>query len=279
MAGGKWNPLSRWLRNDFTLDPQAETPADCPDVVSHFLQARRGPEYLFATTAAIILRELGYPTRLVTGFYADRDRYDHRAGQTTVLAEDVHVWVEVNIDDRTWVPIETSPGYEPPRESLTWRQHVAQVCDSVRRWFGNHLAAIALSLTVAVTGWFTRIHWLDGAFMLVCRIAWGIDSRRRVLWTMRLLEWRAWLAGHRRPNFKTLSHWYGALSDSLPQGTATSLQFALRSADALLYGSRNSPEIVSPTQELLTACAVVDQRIGTRCFRQTFANVKAGTER
>lgn len=267
------------LRSDFTLDPLAVTPEDCPDVVSHFLQARRGPDYLFATTAAILLRELGYPTRLVTGFYADSNRYDHRAGQTAVLAEDVHVWVEVSIDGSTWVPIEPTPGYEPPRESLTWRQRVAQVWYSVCRWFGSHFALIGFSLSVAATVWFTRIHWLGVVFMWVCRIAGRIDSRRRVLWTIRLLEWRAWLSGHRRPNSKTLSQWYGALGDILPQATAASLQFALHSADSLLYGSRKSSTSITPTQELLTACAVVDQRIGTRCFRQAFANVEAGAKR
>ncbi len=258
------------LRSDFTLDSRAETPEDCRDVVSHFLQARRGPDYLFATTAAILLRDLGYPTRLVTGFYADRNRYDHRAGQTTVLAEDVHVWVEVKIDGRTWVPVEPSPGYEPPRESLTWRQHVAQVWDSVCQWFGSHLAVLALALAVAVTGWFTRIHWLDGTLTLAFRIAGRIDSRRRVLWTMRLLEYRAWLAGHRRPKCKTLSHWHGALADSLPEATAMCLQSALRSAESLLYYSCNSPASATPAHEVLAACDVVEKRVGTRCFRHAF---------
>ena len=266
------------LRSDFTLNPDTETPEDCPNVVSHFLQARQGPDYLFATTAAMLLRDLGYPTRFVTGFYANSERYEHRAGQTTVLAEDVHVWVEVNIDGHTWVPIEPTPGYEPPRESLTWRQYLALVWDSVCLWFGSHLAVITLCLVVVVTGWFTRIYWLGGVFLLVCRIAGGIDSPRRVLWTMRLLEWRAWLAGHRRPNSKTLVQWYGALLDILPQATATCLQLALRSADSLLYGSHNSPADVPPTEELLTACAVVDQRVGTRSFRQAFARVKVETK-
>ena len=85
--------------------------------------------------------------------------------------------------------------------------------------------------------------------------------------------------GHRRPESKTLSHWYGALGSSLPQATETSLQSALRSADALLYGCGKPTAVVAPTQELLTACAVVEQRVGTKYFRQAFAKVKAGTRR
>ena len=48
-----------WLQDEFTLDPEAETPADCADVVSHFLQSKQGPDYLFATTAAVLLARLG----------------------------------------------------------------------------------------------------------------------------------------------------------------------------------------------------------------------------
>lgn len=262
------------LRTDFVHDTSSQAPEDCQDVVAHFLRARRGPAYLFATTAAVLLRELGYETRLVTGFYARDDRFDHRAGQTSVLAEDVHVWVEVNTDGHTWVAIEPTPGYEPPRESLSWPQRLAQAWRHIRQWCTEHQAALALGLAFAVIGWFTRVRWLDRFFTLFCSVAGSIDSRRRVLWTIRLLEWRAWLAGHPRPRSKTLSHWHGALAGSLPEATASCLQSALRSADSLLYASRNSPASDSPpAHDLLAACAVVEQRVGTSCFEKAYSNL------
>ncbi|MFM7845208.1 MAG: transglutaminase-like domain-containing protein, partial [Planctomycetota bacterium] len=234
------------LRKDFVLDPDAPPPEDCQDVVAHFLRARRGPDYLFATAAAVQLRELGYETRLVTGFYARADRFDHRAGQTAVLAEDVHAWVEVNIGGRTWVAIEPTPGYEPPSETLAWLQRLAQAWSHLRQWLGEHLGALALGLAFAVIGWFTRVRWLDRMFTLFCSVAGRVDSRRRALWTIRLLEWRAWLAGHPRPRSKTLSHWHGALGGSLPERTASCLGFALRSAESLLYASHHSSAGSSP---------------------------------
>ena len=43
------------------------------DAVEYFLfESRRGPDYLFATSAAVLLRSLGYQTRVVSGLYADR---------------------------------------------------------------------------------------------------------------------------------------------------------------------------------------------------------------
>ncbi|MEY4566668.1 MAG: Protein-glutamine gamma-glutamyltransferase, partial [Planctomycetota bacterium] len=40
------------LRSDFEHDSAATAPEDCTNVVRHFLKARKGPDYLFATTAA-----------------------------------------------------------------------------------------------------------------------------------------------------------------------------------------------------------------------------------
>src|SRR5262249_2798990 len=63
------------LRRHYTHDRGVACPADCRDVVAHFLlTSRRGPDYQFATAAAVILRLLGYPTRVVGGLYADPAR-------------------------------------------------------------------------------------------------------------------------------------------------------------------------------------------------------------
>jgi protein-glutamine gamma-glutamyltransferase len=111
----------RRLREDFRLDPDKAACPESGDVVEQFLMERVGPAYCFATTAAVMLRHLGYPTRLVAGFYARPQRFDRLAGQTTVLAEDAHVWAEVCIDRNTWLTIEPTPGYQAPREAMTWQ--------------------------------------------------------------------------------------------------------------------------------------------------------------
>src|ERR1700722_10466211 len=51
------------LRSDFVRDDAATAPRGCSDVVGHFLKERRGPDYLFATTAGALFRLDGYPTR------------------------------------------------------------------------------------------------------------------------------------------------------------------------------------------------------------------------
>ena len=76
------------LREQYTLDRTVRISADSESPVAEFLlERRRGPEYLFATSAACLLRSLDYPARLVSGFYADPKNYDPRKQHTSVFAE------------------------------------------------------------------------------------------------------------------------------------------------------------------------------------------------
>ena len=240
------------LRHDFSLDSQARPPEDCKDVVSHFLQARRGPNYLFATTAAMVLRELGYPTRMVTGFYADEDRYQSHAGQTAVLAEDVHVWVEVNTGNGTWVPIEPTPGYEPPNEVLTWRQWWAMVIAKCAEWVARHTLPLLLGLALSISLFLTRRVWLDAMAFVVCRLMGLRSVRARLRWTLRLLEWRAWLAGRSRPTEATVATWYAPLYVTAPATTRPALGQFRYWIDRLLY----APSEIDLTQkrDIALAC-------------------------
>jgi len=223
------------LRESFRLDRQATAPENCADVVSHFLTERRGPAYLFATTAAVGLRGLGYPTRLVTGFYARRDRFDRRAGQTAVLAEDVHVWAEVYIGGNTWVAIEPTPGYEHPAENLTWRQWATAWAFGVFGWCRQHvivLLAVAAGLVVAVK---TRRDWLAFLGSVICGLLGMQSVEARLRWTIRLISWRAWLVGCQRPSQKTITAWYSPLMRAGDVETQRSVRRFFLWSERLLY--------------------------------------------
>jgi hypothetical protein len=61
------------LRTGYTLD-RTPAPDGHPAPPLWFLsESHRGPDYLFATAAALLLRSLGYPTRVCLGFYARPD--------------------------------------------------------------------------------------------------------------------------------------------------------------------------------------------------------------
>ena len=88
----------RALRTGYEFDADARPPADHPHPVLWFLlEWRRGPAYLFATAAALLLRALDYPTRVCLGYYAAPERFalesretvgpeDRVSGSTTKIA-------------------------------------------------------------------------------------------------------------------------------------------------------------------------------------------------
>ena len=225
----------RHLRQDFTLDRQSTADADCDDVVSRFLTNRSGPDYLFATAAAMLLRELGYPTRLVTGFYARQDRFDRRAGQTPVLADDVHVWAEVYVGGNIWVAIEPTPGYEPPAENLTFRQWAFACVVAFLHWCRQHLIMLLAITAVLIIAFQTRRDWLAFLGNAVCRLMGLRSAEARIRWTLRLLSWRSWLAGCPRPAQKTITSWYSPLMREGNTETQQAMRRFLLWSERLLY--------------------------------------------
>jgi transglutaminase-like putative cysteine protease len=52
--------VSHLRSGEFTLDSASAVPAECNDSAAHFLlRSRRGSDYLFASSAAVLLRSLG----------------------------------------------------------------------------------------------------------------------------------------------------------------------------------------------------------------------------
>ncbi len=248
---GKWHQVEAVvdrLRSDFVHDRTVVVPDDCHDPVGFFLEARRGPDYLFATTAALMLRSLGCPTRLVSGFYAKPERYDHRAGQTAVLAEDVHVWAEVCVDGHNWVTIEATPGYAQPSENLTLREWGAQLLTSLIAWCSVYWVPIALAFAATVGAAVWRAALLDLVGTIVCHLMALRSPGARLFWTIRLLEWRARLAGRRRPRGSTLAKWYAPLTSRPRSGGCTDLNEFFCFIDHLLYAPRDTASASRVTQ-------------------------------
>jgi transglutaminase-like putative cysteine protease len=62
----------------------------------------------FATAEVLLLRSLGVPARLATGY--GTGSYDPILNQAIVRERDAHAWVEVWFADHGWVPFDPTPG-------------------------------------------------------------------------------------------------------------------------------------------------------------------------
>ena len=198
------------LRNEFTHDRQATAPESCQDILEHFLSTKRGPDYMFATAATQILRTLGYEAQVVMGFYADPLDYDSQAKQTVIESNDLHFWTEVHIGHNVWIPIEPTPGYEPTPGWLSWKDKLSIAYMATYRWTTDNWGVLALAISVLFATFWRRHTLFDFGSKLLWRVGWFGTTQRRIIWTMRILEVRARVAGKRRPAYMTLSKWYRA---------------------------------------------------------------------
>ena len=198
------------LRQGYAHDRSATAPPGCTDVVAEFLlRSDRGPDYLFASSAAVLLRSLGYPTRVVSGLYAAPGRYDPRTRHTPVTGEDVHFWAEVRLPNGHLGRRRAHPRL---RADAPGSPLVRTDCPGALRPPGGGREATPPGCWPP---WSASGSWSSGA--ATCSIGWrrsrsasisGHDPRRCVMRALKLIERRARWAGRPRPPGLTLARWY-----------------------------------------------------------------------
>lgn len=162
------------------------------DPISDFLLNRRkGPDYLFATSATVILRSLGYPCRLVSGLYVDPQSYDHLKAHYSLTSENLHFWVEVLLGDSIWVPVDPSPGYESEYAGESWSDTLYILCRYMIFWLRRHATMISCMIIVMIILVLIRIRLYDQVLVMKLKMFAGSCDRSRILVTVRFLEWRA----------------------------------------------------------------------------------------
>ncbi|MFO0888146.1 MAG: transglutaminase-like domain-containing protein [Isosphaeraceae bacterium] len=208
------------LRGHATHDNLALVPPDCPDATAHFLlESRRGPDYLFAGAAAVLLRSLGYPTRLVSGLYAAPERYDARTRHTPVTREDVHVWAEVRLHGGAWVAVEPTPGYELMAPVRSWSDLLLAALAAVGRRAKSNASLLALGGVALLSAWRFRRELGDALATLAWEFSQLSDPRLGAIRAFALLERRARWAGWPRPPGRTPRRWFRDLAARQAGGT------------------------------------------------------------
>ena len=203
--------ICRRLQSEFQLERGEQRGTASVSPIVEFLRERRGPEYLFATTAALMLRSQGYATRLVSGFYVRPERYEPRRRQTPVLGEDVHFWCEILVGPGTWATVEAAPGYivEGPPPGL-WQRFSAALTGMLSTVMRHWLVSGVTGVLVCAA--FRRRAWLiDAVRTLIWQLFPAATIQGRVRQTVRLVEGRLMLVGLKRPPHVTLRRWLNGL--------------------------------------------------------------------
>ncbi|HEY8951726.1 MAG TPA: transglutaminase-like domain-containing protein, partial [Candidatus Dormibacteraeota bacterium] len=102
--------LTNYLQQNYAYSLELGHVPPGQDPVDWFLfDAKIGYCEQFATAETLMLRSLGIPARLATG-YSTGD-YDPVLNQSLVREHDAHAWVEVWFAGHGWVPVDPSPGF------------------------------------------------------------------------------------------------------------------------------------------------------------------------
>ncbi len=246
------------LRSEFHLDRHCDT-SQSADPLADFLSSRRGNDLMFATAAAVMLQELGYQTRLVTGLMARRENRLNWGQELAVFASDTHAWLEIQAGS-AWIPLEPSPGFPQPVYHISWPY-----------WFRLHAWTfgwwtLAIISCLALAHW-QRIWLFEGCFQLLALVCWIGSDRMRCRWLLMILDARSGLIGYKRPAHVPPSRWYQFLSrgpEPLVSGAvANSTCVFFREADRLWFGRQT---MLSPTAR--EACRVLWTQTSCRLLRE-----------
>ncbi|MFO7975513.1 MAG: DUF3488 and transglutaminase-like domain-containing protein [Candidatus Hydrogenedentota bacterium] len=177
----KARALEAWFSSEefvYTLDTPS-LPQGAP-VDAFVLEARRGHCELFASALALMLRSLGIPTRVVSGY---RGGEWSPADQAYIVSRDMaHLWVEAYFLDHGWITFDPSP--QRDEEIVPWHRRVTL---ALSRW--------QLRLRIL---WYRNIVGYEGGFDLARLKDWG---RGIFAWT--ITPYTGWLAGDSSVNGRT----------------------------------------------------------------------------
>ncbi len=216
------------LRSDFNFTRKKSDLAEDLSTVAAFFKQRGGDDVMFATVAALMLRELGYTTRFVTGIYVNPERFNAMHGQTDVLAEDTHAWIELSVGEDQWIPLEPTPGYREPSYELSWSYRLKQAA------WPLFITGLACGAGLCVA-WYFRAY----CFELICLFGWTVavrvNDRRRIQWLVRVLDTRMKLIGSPRPLAVAPKAFWQTVANDKPS-LSQSAQRLFEEADRLWFG-------------------------------------------
>lgn len=118
------------------------------DPVAHFLfERRKGHCEYFASAMAVMLRTIGIPARVATGFQSGT--FNPMSGWYLIRSSDAHSWVEAFIDGFGWITFDPTPP-DPSSGAMSLWQRAGLYLDAVdvfwQEWVVNYDLARQLTL-------------------------------------------------------------------------------------------------------------------------------------
>jgi protein-glutamine gamma-glutamyltransferase len=227
--------LEQYLSTHFgyTLELPRSLPRD--PLATFLFERKRGHCEYFASSMAVMLRLLGIPSRMITGFRGGE--FNDLTGQYVIRASDAHSWVEAYFPGSGWISFDPTPaGSVPARNGWSrmhlyvdaaasfWREWIINYDVGHQRALGQDAAANSRQFFDETRGWITRQHralleaarrarrhflnfpgrWVGGTFVFAAALITFLNLRRAVGW----LRARALRAHPERAPRESATLWY-----------------------------------------------------------------------
>ncbi|MFN2543139.1 MAG: transglutaminaseTgpA domain-containing protein [Actinomycetota bacterium] len=121
--------IQTFLRSNFRYDQHVSGASDIVSLQQFLTVTRRGFCQQFATAMAVLVRALGYPSRVAVGFTPGR--YDRKERGWRVSTTNAHAWVEVLFPGFGWMAFEPTPTRDNPVADtyLAPQQQPPSICE------------------------------------------------------------------------------------------------------------------------------------------------------
>jgi transglutaminase-like putative cysteine protease/uncharacterized membrane protein len=104
---GKAEAIERYLTSNFAYTLELPRQPQRDPIAYFLFERKRGHCEYFASAMAIMLRELGIASRVVTGFRGGE--FNQLTGSYIIRARDAHAWVEAYIPGKGWAAFDPTP--------------------------------------------------------------------------------------------------------------------------------------------------------------------------
>lgn len=141
--------IESYLRTYYSYTLDVAPPPENQDVVDYFLfDAEGGFCSYYATTMVVMLRSIGIPARVVSGFAMGS--FDYEQSAYRVLERDSHAWVEAYLPEIGWIEFEPTSnrvpfhGFEEDLQDAIGEVDSGGIGPSLRRFLLPIILSIAL---------------------------------------------------------------------------------------------------------------------------------------
>lgn len=249
----------------YTLTPNHEVPNGDDPVAPYLFGDFRGYCVHFAHATVYMLRSLGIPARIGTGYMTDLSQA--KDGHILLRMADRHAWAEVYVKNRGWLPFDIQPqhveSHADTQIDMNLLEELMSKLDPGQEILPKEAASNEANMEEERSIWLPSVSQIQIILLALAFTLLGVKSYQRFSWRLPgSLEWRLKRLHHSTASamadFGYARH-FGETKLEYKQRLESQLQVPVLTCSLLLNRLVYSPEVTSLCKETITLLNRDDQ--------------------